>query len=354
VKKPGIRKASHQLRALSYESGHYADAVEKEEKALEIEGGLQLVGGDDAGLSLNNLALSLFELGRLSEAEPLLLQAIAIERKSPTARYPDLAEALSNLAVLETTGRLDAARRYAMEALEIIQSYGGDKDPRMAIVWTDLGSIEAARNNLQEARRLHEKAADLWLKTLGPGNPKYEAALSNVGSVERKQGHHKKALYQRALQIDEARFGRNHPKVATDLCNLAVELFSLNKYDGALSLFERAKSMHEKAYGPESVQVAQTWRDMGATYRSAKQLEQASLAYDKAIRSFESSSGKDNPRLSTWLQEYADVLKKQQRFADAERAVTRAVGIQVRNTIRSASIGNKGQVRPRKKSADNS
>jgi tetratricopeptide (TPR) repeat protein len=117
------------------------------------------------------------------------------------------------------------------------------------------------------------------------------------------------------------------------LCNLAVELFSLNKYEGALSLFERDKSMHEKAYGPESVQVAQTWRDMGATYRSAKQLEQASLAYDKAIRSFESSSGKDNPRLSTWLQEYADVLKKQQRFADAERAVTQALGIQVRNTI---------------------
>jgi tetratricopeptide (TPR) repeat protein len=172
---------------LSYESGHYADAVEKEEKALEIGGALQLVGGDDAGLSLNNLGLSLFELGRLSEAEPVLLQAIAIERKSPTARYPDLPEALSNLAVLETkTGRLDAAHRHAMEALETIQSYGGDKDPRMAIVWSDLGSIEAARNNLPEARTLHEKAGDLWSKTLGPGNPKYEAALSNVGSVERK------------------------------------------------------------------------------------------------------------------------------------------------------------------------
>jgi tetratricopeptide (TPR) repeat protein len=106
-----------------------------------------------------------------------------------------------------------------MEALEIIQAYGGSQDPTMAIAWTNLGMVEAAQNNLQEAKALHEKAANLWLKTLGPDNPNYAAALSNTASIEAKQGHHKKAqaLYERALQIDEARFGPNHPKVAFDM-----------------------------------------------------------------------------------------------------------------------------------------
>jgi len=142
--------------------------------------------------------------------------------------------------------------------------------------------------------------------------------------------------------------------VAADLCNLAVELFYQKKYDDALPLLQRAELIQEKSLGPDHVQVAQTWRNIAVIYRTSRQFEEASIAYGKAIRLFEASSGTDNPTLSTWLQEYAEVLKKQQRFAEAEQAVTQALGIQVRNTVKAASLEKKDQVRPGKKLDDKS
>jgi tetratricopeptide (TPR) repeat protein len=131
--------------------------------------------------------------------------------------------------------------------------------------------------------------------------------------------------------------------------NLAVELFYQKKIDDALVLFKRAELIQEKSFGSDNVRLAQTWRNIGVIHRTSKQFEAASTAYSKAIRLFEASSGADNPILSTWLQEYAEVLKKQQRFAEAEQAVTQALGIQVRNTLKAASLEKKDQVRMGKK-----
>jgi hypothetical protein len=72
------------------------------------------------------------------------------------------------------------------------------------------------------------------------------------------------------------------------------------------------------------------------------------------VRSFEASSGTDNLVLSTWLQEYAEVLRRQKRFAEAEQAQTQALGIQVRNTIKAASLEKQDQARASKKRDDKS
>jgi hypothetical protein len=39
--------------------------------------------------------------------------------------------------------------------------------------------------------------------------------------------------------------------------------------------------------------------------------------------------------LSSWLREYAMVLRTEQRFGEAEQAEVRAMGIEVRNTIKA-------------------
>jgi Tfp pilus assembly protein PilF len=47
-------------------------------------------------------------------------------------------------------------------------------------------------------------------------------------------------LIRRALAIDEASYGPDHPKVARDLNNLAALLYETNRKDGAKALFRRA------------------------------------------------------------------------------------------------------------------
>jgi tetratricopeptide (TPR) repeat protein len=63
-------------------------------------------------------------------------------------------------------------------------------------------------------------------------------------------------LAERALAIDEAAYGPDHPAVATGLNNLALILKDLGDPDGAQPLAERALAITEAAYGPDHPTVA--------------------------------------------------------------------------------------------------
>ena len=63
-------------------------------------------------------------------------------------------------------------------------------------------------------------------------------------------------LLERALAIDEAAYGPDHPDVATTLNNLAGILHDLGHPDQARPLPERALAIDEAAYGPDHPTVA--------------------------------------------------------------------------------------------------
>ena len=63
-------------------------------------------------------------------------------------------------------------------------------------------------------------------------------------------------LYRRALAIDEASYGPDHPNVARDLNNLASLLHATNRLDEAEPLYRRALAIDEASYGPDHPKVA--------------------------------------------------------------------------------------------------
>ena len=211
-------------------------------------------------------------------------------------------------------------------------------DSILATIWNGLGQIAAAQNRLGEAKSYYDKAAATWLRTLGPEHPYYAAVLSNLGSVAGREGHHTKAqeLYQRALTIDEARFGSKHPQVASDLSNIAAELFHHKKYSDALELYLRAEEIDRSSFGEQSRQTANLWRNIAIVHVACKNFDQAEVAYGKAIRCLQNSSrGSEGPVLAAWLHDYAELLRKQQRFREAEQVEVQAVRVEVRNAIRN-------------------
>jgi Tfp pilus assembly protein PilF len=77
--------------------------------------------------------------------------------------------------------------------------------------------------------------------------------LSNLGGVLRAQGDFAgaRALYERALRIDEAAYGPNHPAVARDANNLGLVLKEQGDLAGARVLYERALRVICAALGDE-------------------------------------------------------------------------------------------------------
>ena len=72
-------------------------------------------------------------------------------------------------------------------------------------------------------------------------------------------------LIRRALAIDEASYGPDHPDVASDLNNLAQLLQATNRLGEAEPLIRRALAIDEASYGPDHPDVASDVNRPGGT-----------------------------------------------------------------------------------------
>ena len=180
---------------------YYARAVEAEERVW---------GKDDprVAIALNSLALTDRERG-----EPLLRRALAIQRKALGNTDPALATTMSNLgSLLHSAGKLEEAERLERAAVRIL-----------------------ARRQSAELGTAYTNLADLlWTKG---------ARLDSV------------AMYRKALAVDEAVYGPEHPEVAGDLTNLGLLLKELGRAREAAGLLRRALGIFERQFGPDSPQA---------------------------------------------------------------------------------------------------
>jgi tetratricopeptide (TPR) repeat protein len=64
-----------------------------------------------------------------------------------------------------------------------------------------------------------------------------------------------KTQVERALTLDEAAYGSDHPDVATDRNNLGNVLQDLGDLNGAKTQYERALMIFQAAYGPDHPRV---------------------------------------------------------------------------------------------------
>ena len=174
---------------------------------------------------------------------------------------------------------------------------------------------------------------------------------------------------RRALAIDEASFGPDHPKVATDLNNLAGLLQDTNRLaeaeplmsprarhrrgelragssqrgDGlnnlaallqatnrlgeAEPLMRRALAIDEASYGPDHPKVAIRLNNLARLLQATNRLAEAEPLYRRALAIFEASFGPDHPKVASALSNLALLLQATNRLGEAEPLMRRALAI---------------------------
>ena len=73
-------------------------------------------------------------------------------------------------------------------------------------------------------------------------------------------------LMRRALAIDEASYGPDHPNVARDLNNLALLLQATNHFAEAEPLMRRAQRIFEASYGAEHPSTTTARKNLAALW----------------------------------------------------------------------------------------
>jgi len=178
-----------------------------EERALTITEAARGADHPDTAIRLNNLALTLQDLGEPGNALPLLERALAITETAYGPDHPDVAIRLGNLAT----------------------------------TLSDLGEPDKARPLLERALTITETA-------YGPDHPIVAIRLGNLAMTLKDLGEPAKArpLLERALTITETAYAPDHPHVAIRLSNLATILLELGELDRARPLQERASAIRGK------------------------------------------------------------------------------------------------------------
>ena len=134
-------------------------------------------------------------------------------------------------------------------------------------------------------------------------------------------------LMRRALEINVAAYGKQHPIVVICLNNLATLLKDTNRYGEAEPLMRCALEIAGAAFGKQHSTVAACLNNLASLLKDTNRHEEAEPLMRRALEVAEIASGEQHPTVATCLSNLATLLKDTNRYGEAEPLMRRALEI---------------------------
>jgi tetratricopeptide (TPR) repeat protein len=191
------------------------------------------------------------------------------------------------------------------------------------------GQRAATRGDYAAAER-HFTAAVGRAEQFGFADLRVAQALSLLAQVyvAQKKFVEAEPAYLRALTIYQAVRGEEHMDVAAVLNNLGVLHKKHGQYTVAEPYFTRALAIKEKLLGPDHPDVSLSLRNLALLYAAQERYDMAEPLFRRGVAILEKNA--DSPELAGSLEQYAAILRKMGRHAEADAAVSRARAIRTR------------------------
>lgn len=240
-----------------------------------------------------------------------------------------LARALAEMARSANEG--DSPARFApllphiQAVLSWLEKSEGLQDVTAAL-WNNLGYYWSAAAEFERAREAFVRALALDEAFYGPDHPNVAADATNLGSALYALGDLDGArqVYERALAVGEAFFGIYHPALAGTVSGLGQVFYSAGHPSRALVLFERAIRINEARYGPRHPEVARNTALLGYVLHDLGDLEGAQEAFERAL----GDRGDAHPDTAALTSSLGEVLYGMGDLDGAQQAFARALSLE--------------------------
>jgi CHAT domain-containing protein/tetratricopeptide (TPR) repeat protein len=179
-------------------------------------------------------------------------------------------------------------------------------------------------------------AAAIWKQILaiaesllGPEHPVVASNLNNLAFNLYKQGQYTDAeiLARRSLAIREKAFGLDHPAVASSLNSLASILDGQMRYNAAEPLYRRSLTIRESSLGSNHPDIATTLSNLVINLTDQGRYAAAEPFSRRYLAIKEKALGLDHPDVANNLNILALILGEQQKYTDAEALYRRSLAI---------------------------
>ena len=267
-------------------------------------------------------------LERLAFLAPDPVPLFLLDVPVPAAEAADWPEALDDLVAWSLATRVTIAMRhgeqpgFAVHRLvqDVTRRSLGEENKRQRLTET-LGWINAAFTgdppDVRSWPRLDPLAphaeAVAWEADKARIAAPTARLMGELAVLLNAKARHREAekLSRRALEIDEASFGTEHPDVAIDLNNLAQLLQDTNRLAEAEPLMRRALAIDEASFGTEHPNVATDLNNLARLLQATNRLAEAeplSRRHLAIFFAFEAQTGHPHPHRNAAIGNYAALL----------------------------------------------
>jgi eukaryotic-like serine/threonine-protein kinase len=265
------------LGALFRDLGDLGEAKEQMEISLELARSHYGENHPEVAKRLGNLSVVFSDLGRHSEAESLLRQALNIRVKLGQ-RGQELFRPRSNLATsLFLQEKFQESEKLQLELLRDREKLYGDNDEDVATSLRNLGALYFAIDEVDKAEMYLSRALRIRQESPEPNVLEVAATQDLLGRTKAALGKvaESENLYRKALETRKARLGEHHPAVARTQTNLGALLIGTDPIAAEELLQEAMDSMRDRPEGRELAEAESAYGELlavGGKFGEAKPL----------------------------------------------------------------------------------
>ena len=259
-------------------AGHYREALQSYQGALaqaETAAGIELVE------ALTHLGAMYRLLGEYGKAVPYFARALTTLTKDARASAEDLAMAHNNLAAVDMLlGRYADAQHLLEQALRTYERAPGATDAGRADLLNNMGAQCHRRGSYREACSYFQQA----LNRVAKGSFASALYLTNYGSSLLELADMAKAarVLSEALEIRESGLGPAHPETGKTLYYVGLCALRQREYDQARQYFERVIAIETALAKPNNQDLGVCWANYATVLRKLHRKADAEVAERQA------------------------------------------------------------------------
>ena len=223
-------------------------------------------------------------------------------------------------------GDYAAAEKHDRVALALAESLG-ENDFRLDPVLIQLGAVIQARGECCEAEQLLQRSLDLRRARYGDDSVEVAMGKRNLAAVWQQSGRLKDAakLQAEALATAERLLQSTDPALVPYLTLAALVERDARHYDRAEEVLKRALILAESDPGEDSRQLMQASKYLGTVYRAAGRFEDAERIYKGLLDRYEAAFGPDSMDVANTLNTLGSLLCQRKFYADGRSYLERAI-----------------------------
>lgn len=285
-------------------SPFYRDALQISEKIFGKNSHWSLV-------SANNLALFMFDIGQLNEAEEMLRKTLALRMRLHSDRPASIATVSGNLAsVLQDMGRYGEAEVLALQTLDQSVDANGRFSSRTATALNNLGHLHLATGRYADALPLFEEAYNIGVVVDGVGHLNTLRTLGNLAGTYRALGDYEEAetILLGLLQANKRGYGPDHPDTITTLSRLSSVLLQVGRFDAAARHAETALDSSLRSHGQMHISTATALTTLADVKLAMNEHAEAVRLNLEALDVYVEFYGDSHPKSVTILERIAGII----------------------------------------------